>query len=99
MRPNREYSEAMRLVASDAEREPAWHTYARYCRERGRGLRKQSLRHLETFVAEAEQLAVWAPSFLCGLPLCAPRAAGLDALRLDALPTHEPASQADIGRH
>ena len=55
MRPNREYSEAMRLVASDAEREPAWHTYARYCRERGRGLRKQSLRHLETFVAEAKQ--------------------------------------------
>ena len=55
MRPNPEYSEAMRLVASDAEREPGWHTYARYCRERERGLRKQSLRHLETFVAEAEQ--------------------------------------------
>lgn len=55
MRPNLEYSEAMRLVASGAEREPAWHTYARYCRERGRGLRKQSLRHLEAFVAEAEQ--------------------------------------------
>ena len=55
MRPNPEYSEALRLVASDAEREPAWYTYARYCRERERGLRKQSLRHLETFVAEAEQ--------------------------------------------
>jgi hypothetical protein len=53
VRPDTEYSEAMRLVASDAEREPAWYSYARYCRERERGLRKQALRHLETFVAGA----------------------------------------------
>jgi hypothetical protein len=55
MRPNTEYSEATRLVASDAEREPAWYTYARYCRERGLGLRKQALGNLETFVAAAER--------------------------------------------
>lgn len=54
MRPNPEYSEAIRLIASEAAREPAWHTYARYCRERERGLRKRALRTLENFVGTAE---------------------------------------------
>lgn len=45
----------MRLIASEAEREPAWHAYAHYCRERERGLRKQALQNLETFVGTAER--------------------------------------------
>jgi len=45
----------MRLIASEADREPAWQAYARYWRERERGLRKQALRNLETFVGTAER--------------------------------------------
>lgn len=44
----------MRLIASEAEQEPAWQAYAHYCRERERGLRKQALRSLGAFVGTAE---------------------------------------------
>jgi len=56
----------MRLIASEAEQEPAWQAYAHYCRERERGLRKQALRSLGAFVATAE----WWP-FEAGLSFVA----------------------------
>ena len=56
MPPEREHAgDAGERVAAAAEREPAWAGYAQYCRTRRRGLRRDALRHLDAWLADAER--------------------------------------------
>jgi hypothetical protein len=45
----------MLAAAAGAERVPAWEGYARYCRFRERGLRREALRSLDEFLRAAER--------------------------------------------
>ena len=72
MRGDGTYSRPMLQTAADAERVPAWEGYARYCRFREQGLRREALRCLDEFLGAAErwgfeerqQFAAWLAGLL-----------------------------------
>lgn len=67
MRGNERYSRVMLTAAAEAERLPSWAEYARYCRLREQGLRREALQSLDGFLRVAErwpfearrEFAVW----------------------------------------
>jgi hypothetical protein len=47
-------NECLRAITAEASAKEAWSAYARYCRDREAGLRRQAFQHLETFLASAK---------------------------------------------
>ncbi|HLL81549.1 MAG TPA: hypothetical protein VK420_02815 [Longimicrobium sp.] len=57
MRGDSTYSRVMLHAAAGAGRMPAWEGYARYCRLRDQGLRREAFRSLDDFLHAAERWA------------------------------------------